>query len=384
MASISIENVSKRYADGALAVNDVSLDVADGEFVVLVGPSGCGKSTLLRMIAGLEEISDGQIVVNGRVINRLPAKDRDIAMVFQTYALFPHMTVEKNLSFGLRLRGTPRAETERRVREAAALLRLEPLMKRRPGQLSGGQRQRVAIGRALVREPSAFLMDEPLSNLDAKLRVHMRTEFARLRERLRTTTVYVTHDQVEAMTLGDRVCVMRDGIVQQVDTPERLFQRPRNIFVAGFIGSPEMNFAAGRLEAGELHLGSFRFPLPASAAPAATAARPVVVGLRPSDIREVPTADSVEMRVPIELVERLGSEILAVFPIDAPGVSADTVSAGDGVAMMAGSESRTSFTARLDAGTPAAPGRPISLHVNPASIHLFDPATGAALRQDAP
>jgi multiple sugar transport system ATP-binding protein len=381
MASISIENVSKRYGDGALAVNDVSLDVADGEFVVLVGPSGCGKSTLLRMIAGLEEISDGRIVVNGKVVNDLPAKDRDIAMVFQTYALFPHMTVERNLSFGLRLRGTPRAETERRVREAAALLRLEPLMKRRPGQLSGGQRQRVAIGRALVREPAAFLMDEPLSNLDAKLRVHMRTEFARLRERLRTTTVYVTHDQVEAMTLGDRVCVMRDGLVQQVDTPEQLFTRPRNIFVAGFIGSPEMNFAAGRVEGGELRLGSFRFPLPASAAPPAGEGRPVVVGLRPSDIREMPGRETVEMQVQVELVERLGSEILAVFPVDAAGVSADSVAAGDGAAMMAGREGRTSFTARLDAGTPAAAGRPISLYVNPAAIHLFDPETGMALRQ---
>jgi len=381
MASISIENVCKRYGDGALAVNDVSLDVADGEFVVLVGPSGCGKSTLLRMIAGLEEISDGRIVVNGKVVNDLPAKDRDIAMVFQTYALFPHMTVERNLSFGLRLRGTPRAETERRVREAAALLRLEPLMKRRPGQLSGGQRQRVAIGRALVREPSAFLMDEPLSNLDAKLRVHMRTEFARLRERLRTTTVYVTHDQIEAMTLGDRVCVMRDGIVQQVDTPEQLFMRPRNIFIAGFIGSPEMNFAAGRLENGELRLGSFRFPLPASAAPTAGEGRPVVVGLRPSDIREAPAKDTVEMRVQVELVERLGSEILTVFPVDAAGVSAESVAAGDGAAMMAGREGRTSFTARLDAGTPAAAGRPISLYVNPAAIHLFDPTTGMALRQ---
>jgi multiple sugar transport system ATP-binding protein len=300
-------------------------------------------------------------------------------MVFQTYALFPHMTVERNLSFGLRLRGTPRAETERRVREAAALLRLEPLMKRRPGQLSGGQRQRVAIGRAIVREPAAFLMDEPLSNLDAKLRVHMRTEFARLRERLRTTTVYVTHDQIEAMTLGDRVCVMRDGLVQQVDTPEQLFLRPRNIFVAGFIGSPEMNFATGHVEGGMLHLGSFRFPLP----PLADAGdgRPVVVGLRPSDFRDVPGKDTVEMRVDVELVERLGSEVLAVFPVDAVGVSADSVASGDGAAIMSANESRTSFTARLDAGAPVAPGRPLSLHINPATIHLFDPATGMALRQ---
>jgi multiple sugar transport system ATP-binding protein len=333
------------------------------------------------MIAGLEEISDGRIVVNGKVVNDLPAKDRDIAMVFQTYALFPHMTVERNLSFGLRLRGTPRAETERRVREAAALLRLEPLMKRRPGQLSGGQRQRVAIGRAIVREPAAFLMDEPLSNLDAKLRVHMRTEFARLRERLRTTTVYVTHDQIEAMTLGDRVCVMRDGLVQQVDTPEQLFLRPRNIFVAGFIGSPEMNFATGHVEGGMLRLGSFRFPLPPLAASDAGDGRPVVVGIRPSDFRDVPGKDTVEMRVDVELVERLGSEVLAVFPVDAVGVSADSVASGDGAAIMSANESRTSFTARLDAGAPVAPGRPLSLHINPAAIHLFDPATGMALRQ---
>jgi multiple sugar transport system ATP-binding protein len=379
MAGISIDRVSKKFADGSLAVREVSLDIADGEFVVLVGPSGCGKSTLLRMVAGLEEVSDGRIVVDGRTINDLPAKDRNIAMVFQTYALFPHMSVEKNLSFGLKLRGTPRAEAERRVREAAALLRLEPLMHRKPGQLSGGQRQRVAIGRALVREPAAFLMDEPLSNLDAKLRVHMRTEFARLRERLRTTTIYVTHDQIEAMTLGDRVCVMRDGVVQQVDTPDRLFRRPSNIFVAGFIGSPEMNFAIGRVEAGRVLLGGHAFPKPDRLK---VGDGPVVVGLRPSDLREG-GAGTVEMRVTVELVERLGSEVLVVFPVEAPGVSSDAAAGSqDSTSLLDAGTGRTTFTARLDASVRVAPGEEIALFVDPEALHFFDPATGRTIGRD--
>jgi multiple sugar transport system ATP-binding protein len=380
MAGISIERVSKKFGDGSLAVREVSLDIADGEFVVLVGPSGCGKSTLLRMIAGLEEVSDGRIVIGGRKVNDLPAKDRDIAMVFQTYALFPHMSVEKNLSFGLRLRGTPRGESERRVREAAALLRLEPLMQRKPGQLSGGQRQRVAIGRALVREPSAFLMDEPLSNLDAKLRVHMRTEFARLRERLRTTTIYVTHDQIEAMTLGDRVCVMRDGVIQQVDTPDRLFRRPANIFVAGFIGSPEMNFALAKIENGEIRIGAHAFPKPARLRPESGA---VVVGIRPSDLREG-AAGGVPMPVKVELVERLGSEVLVVFPVDAPGVSSDAAAAGaqDNASLLDAGTGHTTFTARLDASVSVAPGQKIVLSVDPEALHFFDPATGATIGRD--
>jgi multiple sugar transport system ATP-binding protein len=379
MAGISIDRVSKKFADGSLAVREVSLDIADGEFVVLVGPSGCGKSTLLRMVAGLEEVSDGRIVVDGRTINDLPAKDRNIAMVFQTYALFPHMSVEKNLSFGLKLRGTPRAEAERRVREAAALLRLEPLMHRKPGQLSGGQRQRVAIGRALVREPAAFLMDEPLSNLDAKLRVHMRTEFARPRERLRTTTIYVTHDQIEAMTLGDRVCVMRDGVIQQVDTPDALFRRPANIFVAGFIGSPEMNFALARVENGRVLLGSHSLPKPERLK---VGDGPVVVGLRPSDLREG-GAGKVEIRVTVELVERLGSEVLVVFPVDAPSVSSDAAAGSqDSTSLLDAGTGRTTFTARLDASVRVAPGEEIPLFVDPEALHFFDPATGRTIGRD--
>jgi len=379
MAGISIERVSKKFADGSLAVSDVSLDIADGEFVVLVGPSGCGKSTLLRMVAGLEELSGGRIVLDGRAINDLPAKDRNIAMVFQTYALFPHMSVEKNLSFGLRLRGTPRAEADRRVREAAELLRLEPLMQRKPGQLSGGQRQRVAIGRALVREPAAFLMDEPLSNLDAKLRVHMRTEFARLRERLRTTTIYVTHDQIEAMTLGDRVCVMRDGVIQQVDTPDTLFRRPANIFVAGFIGSPEMNFALARVENGAIRLGAHAFPKPRRLK---IENGPVVVGLRPSDLREAGSAP-VEIRVAVELVERLGSEILVVFPVDAPGVSSDAAGGSqDSGSLLDAGTGRTTFTARLDANVRVAPGEELALSVDPEALHFFDPASGRTIGRE--
>ena len=379
MAGISIERVSKKFADGSLAVREVSLDIADGEFVVLVGPSGCGKSTLLRMVAGLEEVSGGRIILDGRAINDLPAKDRNIAMVFQTYALFPHMSVEKNLSFGLRLRGTPRAEADRRVREAAELLRLEPLMQRKPGQLSGGQRQRVAIGRALVREPAAFLMDEPLSNLDAKLRVHMRTEFARLRERLRTTTIYVTHDQVEAMTLGDRVCVMRDGVIQQVDTPDTLFRRPANIFVAGFIGSPEMNFALARIEGDAVNLGGHSFPKPGRLK---VGDGPVVVGLRPSDLREAGNGP-VEMRIKVELVERLGSEVLVVFPLDAPGVSSDAAAGSqDSGALLDAGSGRPTFTARLDGNVVVSPGQELALSVNPDTLHFFDPASGRTIGRE--
>src|SRR6201997_5157071 len=247
MAQIILDHVQKTYAGGVKAIDDLSLEVRDGEFMVLVGPSGCGKSTALRSIAGLEEITGGTISIGDRVVNDLPPKDRDIAMVFQNYALYPHMTVEQNLAFGLQLRKTPKAEIARRVGEAAAMLGLEPYLKRKPGALSGGQRQRVARGRATVREPQAFLMDEPLSNLDAKLRVSMRASLSQLHERLGVTTVYVTHDQVEAMTLGQRVCVLRDGKLQQVDTPQTLYHSPVNLFVAGFIGSPAMKFPRAQL-----------------------------------------------------------------------------------------------------------------------------------------
>jgi ABC-type sugar transport system ATPase subunit len=351
MGHIKLTNVAKSF--GAIDVlHDINLEIADGEFVVLVGPSGCGKSTLLRMVAGLEEVSGGRIMVDGRTINDLPAKDRNIAMVFQTYALFPHMSVEKNLSFGLKLRGTPRAEADRRVREAAALLRLEPLMHRKPGQLSGGQRQRVAIGRALVREPAAFLMDEPLSNLDAKLRVHMRTEFARLRERLRTTTIYVTHDQIEAMTLGDRVCVMRDGVIQQVDTPDRLFRRPSNIFVAGFIGSPHMNFLEGSVapsssgKAVATFAGGNRLELPVAASSLANGS-PITLGVRPQHVLIGNGTEGISAKV--KLVEALGSE--TILHTDVAGQKILVVAPG-----------QHNLT----------PGADIRLSLSSAPLHLFD------------
>ncbi len=269
-----------------IAVNEVSLEIVDGEFMVLVGPSGCGKSTLLRMIAGLEEVTDGEISIGDRVVTDLPPKSRDIAMVFQNYALYPHMTVEQNLDFGLKLRKTPKGEIRRRVDEAARILGLEPLLKRKPAALSGGQRQRVAMGRAMVREPQAFLMDEPLSNLDAKLRVQMRAELARLHDRLRTTTVYVTHDQIEAMTLGDRVAVMRDGVLQQVDTPQTLFNYPANLFVAAFIGSPSMNLVEASVEGGAVSFAGIRLPLPADAELGAYQGRSVILGIRPTDFED--------------------------------------------------------------------------------------------------
>ncbi|MBB5751613.1 ABC transporter ATP-binding protein [Prosthecomicrobium pneumaticum] len=382
MARISIEGVTKRYSDGSAAVDNVSIEVADGEFLVLVGPSGCGKSTLLRMIAGLEDITSGAIRVDDRIVNDLPPKDRDIAMIFQTYALFPHMTVEKNLRYGLKVRGTPKAEADARVQKAAKTLGLLPLMNRRPGQLSGGQRQRVAIGRALVREPSVFLMDEPLANLDTKLRVHMRTEFARLREQLRTTTVYVTHDQVEAMTLGHRVCVLRDGVVQQIDTPDQLFARPKNMFVAGFIGSPEMNFAKAKVVGRTVTLGSHAVGLPDDVDLARHDGREIVLGIRPSDFYE--RADG-QFMVDVELVERLGSENIVVFPVAAESVRADRIGGrasavvDDEEALQAGQAGRTPFTARLDGTAKARAGVPLRLGVAPEALHFFDPQTGLSI-----
>jgi multiple sugar transport system ATP-binding protein len=260
MARVVLDHVTKVFGSDVVAVDDVSLEVRDGEFMVLVGPSGCGKSTILRIVAGLEEVTAGEVSIGDRQVTDLPSKDRDIAMVFQNYALYPHMTVEQNLSFGLRLRKTPKAERNERVLDAARILGLEPLMERKPGELSGGQRQRVAMGRAMVREPAAFLMDEPLSNLDAKLRVQMRAELTRLHERLGTTTLYVTHDQVEAMTLGHRVAVLRDGILQQVDTPQRLYGEPDNLFVAAFIGSPPMNLVEATAAGGRVRFGGFDLP----------------------------------------------------------------------------------------------------------------------------
>src|SRR6516165_7220862 len=344
MAQIVLDHVEKAYTGGVKAVNDLSLDVKDGEFMVFVGPSGCGKSTALRSIAGLEEITAGTISIGDRVVNDLPPKDRDIAMVFQNYALYPHMTVEQNLAFGLQLRKTPKAEITRRTGEAAKMLGLEPYLKRKPAALSGGQRQRVAMGRAIVREPRAFLMDEPLSNLDAKLRVSMRASLSQLHDRLAVTTVYVTHDQVEAMTLGHRVCVLRDGQLQQVDTPQALYDNPVNLFVAGFIGSPAMNFAGAQLfrdDGPAVTFAGHRLPLPASVVAGKPGldgyfGREIILGIRPAEFEDAALADPdwARMQVTANVTEELGSEIHVIFTLDAMPVShpsiSDAVAADDG------------------------------------------------------
>jgi multiple sugar transport system ATP-binding protein len=387
---ISVERVTKVFDGEVVAVNDVTLDVGDGELMVLVGPSGCGKSTLLRLIAGLEKVSAGRIVIGGRDVTTVAPPDRDIAMVFQNYALYPHMTVRENLAFGLRQRRTPREEVARRVGELGSMLGLEPLMARRPAQLSGGQRQRVAIGRALVREPRAFLLDEPLSNLDAKLRTSMRSELARLHERLRTTTVYVTHDQVEAMTLGDRVAVLRDGVVQQCDVPQVLFRRPCNLFVAAFIGSPAMNLVPARVHGSVARFAEHEIPL-ASQSPLHGASREVILGVRPTAFAfDGPRAepDWPRIDVAVELVEELGDEVQLTFQVDAPPVeaeavraAADTADADEGRLLL--DDRLTRFTASLDGRRAVRPGERVRLALDARDLHFFDPATGEALAQDA-
>jgi multiple sugar transport system ATP-binding protein len=382
MAEIRVERLSKVFSGNLVAVNDLSLTVEDGEFLVLVGPSGCGKSTLLRMLAGLEEPTVGRIYVGEKEITDLDAKHRDFAMVFQNYALYPHMTVEKNLGFGLKLRRVPKAESKRRVAETSKILGLENLLDRKPGQLSGGQRQRVAMGRAIVREPQAFLMDEPLSNLDARLRVSMRAELARLHERLRTTTVYVTHDQVEAMTLGQRVAVMQDGVIQQIDTPNALFMRPRNFFVASFIGSPAMNFVRGRVGDGAISFARYTLPLPSDGRLDGYAGREVVLGIRPSHFEDDSFASPglPRLEVDVEVVEELGTETLVLFQVAAPrvteiaGVSGDEE---DEERLVAGDYSL--FTARVDARTSIRPGDRARLAVDPERTHFFDPGTGRVI-----
>jgi multiple sugar transport system ATP-binding protein len=399
MAQIVLDHVEKVYAGGVKALDDINLEVREGEFMVLVGPSGCGKSTALRSVAGLEEITGGTISIGDTVVNDLPPKDRDIAMVFQNYALYPHMTVAENLGFGLRLRHTPKAEIKRRVGEAALLLGLEPYLSRKPAALSGGQRQRVAMGRAIVREPQAFLMDEPLSNLDAKLRVAMRAALGQLHERLGITTVYVTHDQVEAMTLGDRVCVLSDGKVQQVDTPQRLFDAPVNLFVAGFIGSPAMNLVLADLNRADgpaVSFAGYRLPVPESV----LAARPgldsylghkVIVGVRPSDFEDGSLADATWPRLPVTVgvTEGLGTEIHVLFTIDAPAVEhASIASAASGhededetVAALSGGKSL--WTARVSARSGAHAGDPLELAVDTRRLHFFDPSTGKSIGRAA-
>ena len=376
VAGIGLSHITKLFAGDVVAVDDVSLEIDDGEFVVLVGPSGCGKSTLLRMIAGLEEVTDGTIEIDGRDVTDLAPRHRDIAMVFQSYALYPHMSVRANLGYGLKARRTPKAEIKRRVDDVADLLGLTDLLDRRPAALSGGQRQRVAMGRAIVREPRAFLMDEPLSNLDAKLRVDMRASLAQLHDRLGVTTVYVTHDQVEAMTLGRRVAVMRAGKILQVDSPQRLYHQPRNLFVAAFIGSPTMNLVEAEVDGDSLVFGQYRVPLPARRRPDLGSGR-VVVGIRPECFEDAKLAQPGLPTLEVEptVVEELGSEVHALFPVDAPPVSAESLDSAPGAASLL-AKAQSLFTARLDARTSAKPLTRVVLAVDPARFHYFDPETG--------
>jgi multiple sugar transport system ATP-binding protein len=384
MSRIVLDEVTKVYANGVKAVDAVDLEIADGEFMVLVGPSGCGKSTLLRMIAGLEEVTDGAIEIGERDVTAMPPQKRDIAMVFQDYALYPHMSVRDNLAYGLKLKKMPKQEWQRRVQQVATTLGLEDLLDRKPAKLSGGQRQRVAMGRAIVREPKAFLMDEPLSNLDAKLRVSMRAELAKLHERLGVTTVYVTHDQVEAMTLGQRVAVLRDGVLQQVDAPQRLFHKPANLFVAAFIGSPSMNLVDAEMDGNEVCFAGFTLPLPESS-PAAGRSGRVILGIRPTDFEHGATAETQlpRMRVRPDVVEDLGSESHVIFTIDAPRVSAEAVraatetGAGDEGKLFA--DDRAVFTSRVDSRRAVSAGAEVELAVDHRRFHFFDPATGDTL-----
>ena len=379
MAAIELEHVTKIFAGGVVAVDDVSLTIADGEFVVLVGPSGCGKSTLLRMIAGLEETTEGTISIGEVDVTDLPPPDRDIAMVFQNYALYPHMSVRENLGFGLSVRRTPKVEIASRVKDVAALLGLQDLLERKPAHLSGGQRQRVAMGRAIIREPKAFLMDEPLSNLDAKLRVGMRASLAQLHARLSVTSVYVTHDQTEAMTLGQRVAVMRDGRVVQIDVPQRLYQAPRDLFVAVFIGSPSMNLVEATVDTDEIAFGQFRVPLDLVRRPASGTGR-VVLGVRPEAFND---ADFAQQHLPridvtVDVLEELGSDTHAFFRVAAPRVTVETRDApDDGASLLA--EDDSLFTARVDPATKGRVGAPLRLAVDPASFHFFDVRTGESL-----
>ena len=388
MARVIFQNVTKLYGGNPIpAVADLSMEVEDEEFLVLVGPSGCGKSTILRILAGLEEVTAGEVFVGDRQVTDLPPKARDIAMVFQNYALYPHMTVEQNLGFGLKLRKTPKDERDRRVVDVARILGLDGLMRRKPAELSGGQRQRVAMGRAMVREPVAFLMDEPLSNLDAKLRVQMRGQFAKLHERLRTTTVYVTHDQVEAMTLGQRVAVLRDGVLQQVDTPQRLYQHPANLFVAAFIGSPPMNLVGAQVGERAVRFAGFEIPTPANLDLSGIQDREVILGIRPSDLEDaaVWTGEGLPtITVLADVTEDLGSEVNVMFTIDAPPVETDETLAatereGEGEIPLLAEERRAVFCARVDPRSSCGPGTPIRLSVDSHRFHFFDPDTGLAL-----
>ena len=402
MAEITLDNLTKVYPDGTEAVTSLDLEVGDGEFIVFVGPSGCGKTTALRMIAGLETITSGTVEIEGHVVNDLPPKDRDIAMVFQNYALYPHMNAADNMGFALKMRGVPKTEIERRVTEAAHILGLTDALKKKPRTLSGGQRQRVAMGRAIVRNPQAFLMDEPLSNLDAKLRVEMRAEIARIQRDLSVTTVYVTHDQTEAMTMGDRVAVMRNGLLQQVDRPQVLYERPRNLFVAEFIGSPAMNLVLGELSRDDgdtwVAFGDHRLRL----APATVEERPglagyqgrkVVVGIRPEDMEDATVVQHAsqdrQMTVVCDIREDMGSEVYAHFNVAGePVASKEVVEAlvvdapEDEETRIAAERARgggVSFVARVDRTTVARERSPLHLVVDVARLQFFDPDTGLAI-----
>jgi multiple sugar transport system ATP-binding protein len=389
VGEIVLDHVTKEFAGGVRAVDDVELTIGEGEFMVLVGPSGCGKTTLLRSIGGLEKVTAGRILIGDRDVTKLEPAARDLAMVFQNYALYPHMTVRKNLGYGLRVRKTPRKERERRVLEVAQLLGLEEMLERRPGQLSGGQQQRVAMGRAIIREPQAFLMDEPLSNLDAKLRVTMRTSLQQLHARLGTTTIYVTHDQVEAMTLGQRVAVMRDGKVQQAAPPQRLYDEPANTFVAAFIGSPAMNLAEAELSGDSVSLGQYSVPLDRSRHPrTGEDAGGVVLGIRPEAFEDVAFAASglPQIEAKVEVLEELGSDAYVFFPIEAEQVVIEDALSDTGeeeTSLLAAERDRTLFVARVDARTKARVGDTMQLAVDPSRLYFFSRDTGESLLNGA-
>jgi multiple sugar transport system ATP-binding protein len=395
MATIAIRAVGKRYRDGTVAVRDFDLEIADGELMILVGPSGCGKTTLLRMIAGLEEITAGEIEIGDRVVNDLTPRERDIAMVFQNYALYPHMTVARNMGFALKRAGVPADEIRRKVQDAAQLLGIADQLERKPSNLSGGQRQRVAMGRAIVRDPQAFLMDEPLSNLDAKLRIQMRAEILRIQRRLRTTTVYVTHDQTEAMTLGDRLAVMRDGVLLQVGTPHELYTRPRNVFVAGFIGSPSMNFLPGEIAAGSLRFPLATVPLAdagGSGSSAGVREGPVVVGIRPEDFEDATLTGEREhgviVKATIDVLESTGSDVYAHLALDGQGaaerlgetVIRELAAAADAAVSDVIAPTSLEVIARLDTSTRLGEGSDGPLWLDTSRLHLFDPDSGERLQ----
>jgi multiple sugar transport system ATP-binding protein len=383
VATIELVRITKVYPNGVRAVDAVDLEIGDGEFMVLVGPSGCGKTTLLRMIAGLEEVSGGRIRIGERDVTMLAPRRRDIAMVFQNYALYPHMTVAENLGFGLKVQKTDKAERRRRVQEVAEVLGLDALLDRKPAALSGGQRQRVAMGRAMVRQPQVYLMDEPLSNLDAKLRVSMRAQLLLLHERLCVTTVYVTHDQVEAMTLGQRVAVMRDGLLQQCDSPQTLYRRPANLFVAAFIGSPAMNLVEATVENGTVSFAGHSVRLPDGLSLSSANSR-LILGVRPSDFELAdPTTDPAlpRIRVSAELIEDLGDERYLMFPLEARPVITDATRAaaeGEEEAKLI-ADDRTLFTAKIDSRRPVKAGETAELAVDHKRLHFFDPSTGLAI-----